>query len=189
MSTQEVLYHYTTGSVFQRILHKGAIEPDKTEPDNAKEIPTVTFSSDPDWERTRFRVGRLPDGQLVMMNKTLLKQFDGGLYRIVVPKEIAPMDWFEMKEKVGLSKEAIKGIYDFAVSVGARMRHWYATFDRVPEDVWLNVQKLNDNDEWVDLAEEDIPEPIAEPNAPILDILPEERIVVPVEDTTVKLEE
>jgi hypothetical protein len=121
MKAPDVLYHYTTGNVFKRILFQGAIEPDRTEPENEKEIPTVTFSSHPEWERTRFRVGRLPDGRLIMMNQSLLKQFDGGLIRIVVPGSIAPIDWKEMKANYGMSREAIKGIYDFSVSAHARL--------------------------------------------------------------------
>lgn len=162
MKAPEVLYHYTTGNVFKRILHQGAIEPDRTEPNNEKEIPTVTFSSHPEWERTRFRVGKLKDGQLVMMNKTLLRQYDGGLIRIVVPGSIAPLDWHAMKDTCGISKEAMKGIYDFAISVGARTSHWFATTERVPEDQWINVEKMTMDGQWVELPEDEIPEPSAE---------------------------
>jgi len=179
MKAPAVVYHYTTGNVFKRILFQGAIEPDSTEPQNPKEIPTVTFSSNPEWERTRFRVGRLPDGQLVMMNQALLKEFDGGLIRIVVPGSIAPMDWKEMKEKCGMSREAIKGIYDFAISVGARTSHWFATTERVPEEQWINVEKMTDDGTWVELPADEIPEP-CETQDPIcdIDIKP---IMVPVE--------
>lgn len=158
MKAPEVLYHYTTGNVFKRILHQGAIEPDRTEPNNETETPTVTFSSNPEWERTRFRVGRTPDGQLIMMNQALLKQFDGGLIRIIVPGIVAPLDWHTMKDTCGMSREAIKGIYDFAISVGARTSQWFATTERVTESVWTNVEKMNDEGQWVELPENEIPE-------------------------------
>jgi hypothetical protein len=151
-----LLWHYTTGDVFKRILDQGAIEPDKTEPHNPKEIPTVTFSSDQDWERTRYRVGRLPEGQLVLMGKDSLVKNCGGLYRIGVTQETAPMDWHTMKDKTGLSGHAIQAIYDFAIQVGARTRNWYSTFQRVPEDQWVTVEKLQDG-QWLELTEEDIP--------------------------------
>jgi hypothetical protein len=162
MKTPEVLYHYTTGNIFRKILHQGAIEPDRTEPKNENEVPTVTFSSNPVWERTRFRVGKLPDGQLIMMSQQLLKEFDGGVFRILVPGELAPLTWHDMKDTCGISKEAMKGIYDFALQVGAKTSQWFATTERVPEDVWINVEKLNDTGEWVELAEDEIPEPSAE---------------------------
>ena len=154
---ENVLYHYTTGNVFKKILKQGAILPDKNEPDNEKETATVTFSSHPEWEKTRFRVGRMPDGQLIMMSKKLLQKFDGGLIRIVVPAAIAPMTWHEMKEKCNLSSAAVKGIYDFAIQVGARTSHWYGTTEAVPEDLWLNVEKLDENETWVELPAEEIP--------------------------------
>jgi hypothetical protein len=162
LKAPETLYHYTTGSVFRRILHQRAIEPDRTEPNNEKEIPTVTFSSHPVWERTRFRVGKTSEGQLIVMNQELLKQFDGGLIRIVVPGSIAPLDWHAMRETCGISRDALKGIYDFAISVGARTSHWFGTTERVPEELWLNVEKMNDDGQWVDLPEDEIPEPSAD---------------------------
>lgn len=156
---EKVLYHYTTGSVLKKILKQGAILADRTEPDNEKEIPSVTFSTNPFWEKTRFRVGKLPDGQLVMMSQKLLQKFDGGLIRIVVPAEIAPMTWHDMKEKCNLSSGAIKGIYNFALHVGARTSEWFATTNAVPEDVWITVEKMDENDVWIELPADEIPDP------------------------------
>lgn len=169
MNTPEVVYHYTTGNIFRRILHQGAIEPDKTEPQNEKEIATVTFSTHPEWERTRFRVGRLPDGQLILMNQKLLKEFDGGLFRIVVPASVAPLDWKAMKDKSKMSYDAIQGIYNFAISVGARTAHWYSTFERVPEEQWITVEKMNEEGVWVELLDDEIPEPSAD-DSPVVNI-------------------
>jgi hypothetical protein len=146
-----LIYHYTTFDTFRQILEQKAILPDKTEPDNPTEIPTVTFSADQDWERTRYRIGKLANGQLMVMDKELLNHNCGGLIRIGVNPEIAPMDWHEMKDKTGLSRQATKGIYDFAIFVGARTRDWYATFEPVPEEQWITVQKWTAEETWVDL--------------------------------------
>ena len=167
---EPVLYHYTTGTVFKKILKQGAILPDKNEPDNEKETATVTFSSNPVWEATRFRVGRLPDGQLVMLGKNLLNKFDGGLLRIVVPASIAPMDWHTMRDTCGMSRDAIKGIYDFAISVGARTSQWFGTTEAVPEDSWITIEKLGENDTWVELPEDEIPVVEDEDPSPVVEI-------------------
>jgi hypothetical protein len=180
MKAPDTLFHYTTGNVFRRILHAGAIVPDKTEPENPKEIATATFSAHPEWEPTRFRVGKLPNGKLVMLNKLLLQQFDGGLIRITVPGSVTPMDWKEMKEKCGMSKQAIKGIYDFAISVGARTSHWFGTFEPVTEEQWLNVEILDANGSWREITDEEIPEPTAEPVQPQVQLFAN----VAVEDTS-----
>ena len=182
----KVLYHYTTGSVFKKILKQGAILPDRNEPDNEKEIPTVTFSSHPVWEKTRFRVGRTPDGQLVMLSQNLLKKFDGGLVRITVPAEIAPLTWHETKEQCGMSPAAIKGIYDFAISVGARTSHWFATTQAVPEDVWINVEKMDENDNWIDLPDEEIPDDAEVNDSPVVDIPAEIFIPDPLTKTDIQ---
>jgi hypothetical protein len=152
MTEQTLIWHYTTFDVFKRILKHAAIIPDRSEPNNETEIPTVTFSAHPHWEPTRYRIGRLPTGQVIMMNKALLKQFCGGLVRIGVLPEVAQMSWHDMKDEVGMSKAAMKGIYDFAISVGARTRHWWGTFESVPENKWITVQKL-EGEEWVELNE------------------------------------
>jgi hypothetical protein len=154
----KILYHYTTGNIFRRILKQKAILPDLNEPDNEKETPTVMFSTDPIWEKSRFRVGRMPDGQLIMLSQKLLKKFDGGLIRIVVPAEIAPLTWHDIKEKCGMSSIAIKSIYDFALSVGARTSHWFGTTKEVSEDVWITVEKMDENDNWIEMSEDEIPD-------------------------------
>ena len=172
---KEVLFHYTTGNVFKRILKQESIIPDRSEPNNDGEIATVTFSSNPIWENSRYRVGKLPTGKLVLMSKELLRKFDGGLYRIVVPKTVAPLDWVDMKDKCGMSRDCIRAIYDFGIEVGARTSQWFGTLESVPENVWITVEKLNDKDEWVELTEDDIPEPSDE-DAPLVEI-PEDAII------------
>src|ERR1039458_9484762 len=94
-----MIYHYTSFDIFKRILKQGSILPDRNEPQNEKELPTVTFSAHPFWEPTRYRVGRFPNGQVVMLNKSLLEQFCGGLVRIAVEPVVAPMDWHAMRSE------------------------------------------------------------------------------------------
>ena len=152
----DLIYHYTTFDIFKRLLKQQAILPDRSETQNEKEIPTVTFSAHPEWEPTRYRVGRLPNGQVILLNKMLLQQFCGGLIRIGVKPEVAPMNWYTMKDRVGMSSAAMKGIYDFAISVGARTSHWFGTFEDVPDDLWVSVQILK-NDQWRDIEDSDLP--------------------------------
>lgn len=152
----DLIYHYTSFDIFKRLLKQQAILPDRSEPQNEKEIPTVTFSKNQEWEATRYRVGRFPNGQIIMMNRPLLERFCGGLVRIGVKPELAPMDWHDMKDRVGLSKGAINGIYDFAIRVGARTSHWYGTFDQIPEAQWIVVQLFKEG-QWQDIQDDEIP--------------------------------
>jgi len=153
--SNDVLYHYTTGDVFRRILKNRTLVPDRSEEENVNEVPTVTFSADPIWENTRYRVGKLPDGQLVMMGKELLNRFCGGLIRITIPASLAPLDWKAMKDQLKMSQPTIQGIYNFALEVGARTRNWYSTTLPVPEIEWIAVEKWTPEG-WIDLPEEDI---------------------------------
>ncbi len=146
-------FHERTTSL---ALKQGAIVPDRTEPQNENEKPTVTFSRHQDWEPTRYRIGRLPNGQLVMMNKMLLHSFCGGLVRIGVNPNVAPMDWHTMRDEIGLSKHARKAIYNFAISVKARTSHWFGSYVPVPKAAWVCIQRFQ-NDQWVDLENYEIP--------------------------------
>lgn len=157
IQTQEpVVYHYTTGNLLKKILQQKAILPDKSNPENNKEIPTVVFSSNPVWENTRFRVGKLPDGQIIMMSKPLLQKFDGGCFRIIVPKSVTSLDWHGMKDYCFMDSSTIKAIYNFAISVKARTSEWFATPNVISEDVWIDVQKLDENENWIELPLEEI---------------------------------
>jgi hypothetical protein len=75
-----------------------------------------------------------------------------------------------MKEQCGMSQATKKGIYDFAVEVGARTSEWYATTETVPEDVWITVEKLNAEDQWVELLDDEIPDDPQIDDSPVVDI-------------------
>ncbi len=145
----DLIYHYTTVKLFQKILEQSTILPDKTEPNNPHEIPTTNFSSHPVWEPTRFQLGKTKAGQMILMDKQLLCKYFEGLIRIGVKPEVAPMDWFAIKEKSAMSREAIKSIYDYAIQVGAKTSQWFATFESVPEDQWETIEKFDlESNQW-----------------------------------------
>lgn len=156
---EPVLYYYTSGTILNRILKQKAILPDRSEPQNSKEIPTVVLSSNPVWEKTKYRVGETSQGKLIMMNKKLLQTFDGGLYRITIPKEIGKMDWHTMKDICHLSGPCIKSIYNFSISVGARTSQWFGTTESIPEETWISIERLDDKDQWISMAQDDMPNP------------------------------
>src|ERR1035441_4096701 len=105
-----LVYHYTCGDAMASILRDAALIPTKVEPGNLKEIPTVIFSSNPIWEKTRYKTGLLPDGTETILGKDQMNLYCAGLYRIAVDASLAPLDWREIKEQCGLSKETIAAL-------------------------------------------------------------------------------
>jgi hypothetical protein len=84
-----------------------------------------------------------------------------------------------MRDSCGMAQPAIKGIYDFAISVGARTSEWFFTTEAVPEDAWITVEKMLEDETWVELPESEIPDPDtievdASPVVPVPEGTPEE---------------
>jgi hypothetical protein len=148
------VFHYITGDLLKEILDANTLTPTRTEPQNENEIPSITFSKDPDWEKTRCRVAQLPDGNYVLLTRDLLEKHCHGLFRIVVPAEIAPLDWKGIKEELGMSKSAIQAVYDLHVQMGARTSDWSATTKPVPVEQWTSVEHFRDG-KWQSMPTEE----------------------------------
>jgi hypothetical protein len=147
-----LVYHYTCGDAFGPILQDAALLPTKIEPGNLKEIPTVIFSSNPIWEKSRYKTALLPDGSYSILGKEGMNQYCAGLYRIAVDASTAPLDWHDIKEKCGLSKETIAALYGFHLSVGAKTSEWFGTVETVPQSAWLGIDVYEEGN-WISLLD------------------------------------
>jgi hypothetical protein len=147
-----LVYHYTCGDAMIGILQDAALHPTKIEPGNLEEIPTVVFSSNPVWEKSRYKTGVLPDGTYTIMGMDRMNEYCAGLYRIAVEASEAPMTWIDIKEQCNLTSETIAALYDLHVSVGARTSEWFATTEIVPQSSWAGIDKYEDG-KWISLLE------------------------------------
>jgi hypothetical protein len=147
-----LVYHYTCGDALASILRDATLTPCKIEPGNLQEIPTVIFSSNPVWEKTRYKTGLLPDGTETIMGKDQMNLYCAGLYRIAVDAALAPLTWFDIKDQCGLSKKTISALYALHVQVGAKTSEWFGTIEPVPQASWQSIDKWED-DKWISILD------------------------------------
>jgi hypothetical protein len=146
------LYHYTTGDALVSILQESVLTPTTIEPGNLNEVPTVIFSANPVWEKSRFRSGITKDGHIVIMDRDMMIEHCQGIFRIVVPADAAPLDWYGIKEHAKLSQKTIDSLYELHVRVGAKTSEWFASTSPVTQETWIDVQTWKD-DQWVSLLD------------------------------------
>ena len=142
-----VLWHYTVRAHLHRILADGQLRPVAIA--GLKHVkPVVWFTAHTDWEPMANRLWQDPNGKWVRLGKDPTIVLFGGLARIAVAKDVAPLDWKAYKDQSGAPPKLVKAIYDEAVSLGSRPGQWFATFQTVPREQWLAVE-VWENEAWV----------------------------------------
>jgi hypothetical protein len=142
-----VVYHYTTGQNFHRIVGMGAILP-AVDYVPLGEKPIVWFSYDPLWEPTACKSLRDNSGSIIHLDREGTAQHGGGLVRIGVHPRTAPHDWHTLKELSGMSSKIARALYRTAIEKGSRPGNWRGTFDPVPRSNWTSVDVFH-NGLWV----------------------------------------
>ncbi len=150
MSAAPLLWHYTIGHFFQRILNEKTIRPSSTYIEPAK-FPVVWFSRNPVWEPAAMRSLITDDGSVQPLTMEELGQHAGGLYRIGVAKATAPHSWDDFVRLSGLSRDSISRLRRSAKARGANLKDWFASFEPIEAsqwqivEVWLNHAWTNTN--------------------------------------------
>lgn len=140
-------WHYTVGLCWAEIVKDGVIKP-ATAFVPPGEKPIVWFSTSEDWDSTANKVQVRDDGTVQNLDRAETEQLAGGLVRIGVDAETAPLDWHALKELSGMSSGMAQGLYKVAIKQGSRPGDWWGTFDAVPRAKWLKVERY-DNGQWV----------------------------------------
>jgi hypothetical protein len=140
-----ILWHYTTADRLTQILAAGELRPMTF----AKKVKSVVwFTTRTDWEPMANRVWRNPEGVVHRLGKDQTIVLGGGLARIAVAADVAPVDWKTYKAESDLPPKIAQHIYNEAVSLGSRPGDWYATWSSVPKEKWLRVEIWED-EAWV----------------------------------------
>jgi hypothetical protein len=77
----------------------------------------------------------------------------GGLVRIGVAPETAPLNWHQLKREAHMSSRKTKGLEEAIIRQGGSVREWYGCFEPVPREKWLVVE-IRDHGEWVPLTQD-----------------------------------
>jgi hypothetical protein len=70
-----------------------------------------------------------------------------GLVRIAIDDSTATLTWEDVKRTSGMDKAMARGLYKAAIAVGAKPSQWFACFDPVRIDKWIDVESWSE-DRW-----------------------------------------
>ena len=147
MSNRKVnmVWHYTILPKVKKIERDHVLKPFGT----PGQIPAVWFSEDQEWEPTAACnwIGEKTDGSRNFLDRDGLYRAHGGLYRIGVRPDDAPLTWEQYKLQIHITVQS--AMLDGAKALGANPEKWRASTVEVPEKKWLAVQMWN-GDEWID---------------------------------------
>ena len=139
MSATPMLWHYTIGQHYQRILAEKTIRPSTAYIEPAS-CPVVWFSRNQVFEPAATRGLITDDGSVEPLTMDELAVHAAGLYRIGVARETAPHNWDDYVRLSGLPRDVIIGLRKLAKNKGASLKDWFASFDPVDHTKWLVVE-------------------------------------------------
>jgi hypothetical protein len=143
-----ILWHYTCGDRLELILKSGEIRP-ATAGIEKGERPAVWFSSNPVWEETANKL-RLDSwtGEVRSLTKQETHEYAGGLARIAVSPETAPVNWERFCRESGASTKMLAGLKKAAYSMSSHPSQWFVSFSPVRREKWLSIE-LWDGKKWI----------------------------------------
>ena len=136
------LWHYTPASRLQDILVSGYLRPSVEPGENEK--PVVWFSSNPSWENSVIKYGRIEEQELLVLTESSMKETCGlGRIEVKYTKNIIP--WMEVKESNGVHSI----INDFSEIAGELLdgnpKEWFASYIKCDMQDWLSVEIWKDD--------------------------------------------
>ena len=143
-SPQARFWHYTKGCHLPQILESEVIRVADILLD-PRERPVVWFSPHPLWEPTVTSLwADLPIEEIAVRA--------GGLVRIEVRAEAAPVSWRSWRKHSGVSWKTATRLGDTARKQGANPNGWRVSYQPVTSEMWLAVETWN-NGVWQPLPQ------------------------------------
>lgn len=141
-----ILYHYTNNQALKSILASGVLRPHRTIPGDRCAL--LWFSSNGIWEPAAGR--GLAWDPTQPMSFDALAQRAGGLARVLVDADVAPLAWPQLRTLV--SPQWVAMLAGPAGSwVRANCHRWFASTKPVSRDFWLGVEVWK-SPRWVAMA-------------------------------------
>jgi hypothetical protein len=138
-SCNPLVWHYTTGEYYQRIVRDGFLRP--SEPLVPHYVrPILWFSSNPYWERAASRSLLTEDGEIIALTRLETAKLTGGLFRFGASAEAAPLTWPVIRETSGMTESAAQFLYRRGIQMGAKPGEWRGTYERVPAEAWKKIE-------------------------------------------------
>jgi len=142
------LFHYTVGTKIPLIQKDGFIK--RADAFVSKnELPAVWCTFNSEWEETANKMFQSNyDNVLRAGNREQTEEIGGGLYRIEVSQDAAPLDWKQFKKRSGIKKNMSVALEKIARNVGSSVSDWRASFEPIYSDKWISIEFLEDG-EWI----------------------------------------
>lgn len=157
MRDGEIVWHYMPGRAFRPTFEEGLI---RTSPDAEllrrqgvtvvpagyfDSKPVAWFSSEPVWERSTALRVRAKDGNpQYVLDMAENARLGGGLFRIGISPEFAPISWTTYRKGGYDSVEVCNRMAKRAAQIGADVRKWRAADLPVPRALWIAVEEWRD---------------------------------------------
>jgi len=106
----------------------------------------VWFSTNQVYERTAIKGVEIPG--CPPRDATWEEMLSLGLVRIGVRPETAPYNWGALQVKSRMSNRLALGLVRVAKEVGAKPSEWRGTFEPVPRELWVAVERY-ENGIWI----------------------------------------
>ena len=140
---RRLLWHYTVGIYFKKIVSDGVLLTENEEsvvPLLPGEIGALWLSSNQFWERT------VRKGGAATMQENYRRY--GGLIRFGFEPAEDLLPWVEFRRVSGMPAELARSMVKTGKKFGADPNEWYASLKPLPHDRWAAVEAW-DGQQWV----------------------------------------
>jgi hypothetical protein len=143
------IWHYTTSAALEGIFKDGEIKCDRLLLEG--EIPSVSLSTNPNWEETVRKV--LEDEVTGIQTKALSRDdlFKVGYQPVRIeinPRKVKITDWKTHCKKV--PKKISHGLEDAAKEWGANPAEWWVSYNPIPISSFISPIEVWDGKKWVE---------------------------------------
>lgn len=151
MKESKQIWHYTIVNYLPSILLNGIKVATANVPRG--ETPSVWFSTNQEWEETANKSYVLC-GMIFNGDKEQTRIRGGGLIRIEVSPETAPMGWRQFVKTSNITNKNAKKLVEWALYKGSNHNDWRISCEEVSNDKFLSVEYFNsDKQGWIDISE------------------------------------
>jgi len=152
MINNEIVWHYTTGENFIKIVEDGFLKPTSIGI-KGKEKPILWFSSHPYFEPTACKA-KIINGsiQRLTMKETFIA--GGGLVRLGMPLSSLTR-WPQLHRDALMPRKIARILERSGKEQGAKPSQWYGLID-IPLDIGecVSIQAINGDVQWVEVLNE-----------------------------------
>lgn len=143
----DLIYHYTSGSHFPKIIESGVLKVSDWERRNNIEPPALWLSTNPEWEPTATKLIH-EAGQTRQLSKAE-QHLRFGLYRFVLEfRKSTLCSWRKYRFVSNTTDSVYRAMTEHGIRIGANPNEWFASFKNIALDECISCEKF-DGESWL----------------------------------------